>query len=86
MKYPKNTDIFHYDFEPMDPRLKKDEKRDFFNTFVKSNKHVFKNAGRYGFAYDGEKNIYTRKELIFEPGKTRWAGRVRTPMFINYES
>lgn len=75
MKYPKNTDLFHYDFESMDPRLKKDEKREFFNTFVKSNKNVFRNTGRYGFAYDGEKNIYTRKELTFDSGRSKWSGR-----------
>ena len=42
MKYPKNCDIFHYDFEPLDPRLKKEDKREFFRTFAKSNKHIFK--------------------------------------------
>jgi len=30
MKYPQNTDIYHYDFEPFDQRLKKDEKREFW--------------------------------------------------------
>ena len=74
MRYPKNTDIFHYDFEPLDPRLKKEEKRDFFAAFAKANKHIFKQTGRYGFAYDGEKNIYTLKELVFE--KPRFVGKV----------
>lgn len=78
MKYPKNCDIFHYDFEPLDPRLKKEDKREFFKTFAKSNKHIFKNTGRHGFAYDGEKNIYTTQELIFDgprfAGKCAWKG------------
>jgi len=78
MKYPKNVDIFHYDFEPLDPRLKKEDKRDFFKIFAKSNKHIFKNTGRYGFAYDGEKNIYTTQQLIFDgprfAGKCAWKG------------
>ena len=74
MKYPKNVDIFHYDFEPLDSRLKKEDKRDFFKIFAKSNKHIFKNTGRYGFAYDGEKNIYTTQQLIFDG--PRFAGKV----------
>ena len=74
MKYPKNCDIFHYDFEPLDPRLKKEDKREFFKTFAKSNKHIFKNTGRHGFAYDGEKNIYTTQQLIFDG--PRFAGKV----------
>ena len=73
MKYPKNADIFHYDFDVL-TQLKKDEKRDFFSTFARSNKHIFKNTGRYGFAYDGEKNIYTMKELSFD--KPRFVGKV----------
>lgn len=77
MKYPKNADIFHYDFDVL-TQLKKDEKRDFFSTFARSNKHIFKNTGRYGFAYDGEKNIYTMKELSFDKprfvGKVMWKG------------
>ena len=35
MKYPKNVEIYHYDFEPFDPRLKKEDKRDFFAAFAK---------------------------------------------------
>jgi len=64
LTFPKNTKIYHYDIEIVSDRLKKDEKRDFFRDFCKQNKHLFKETGRYGFAYDGEKNVYTIEKIV----------------------
>lgn len=77
LQFPKNTDIYHYDIEICSERLKKDEKRDFFRDFCKQNKHLFKETGRYGFAYDGEKNVYTIQKLMINKrhiGKCSWKG------------
>ena len=75
LTFPKNTTIYHYDIEILSDRLKKDEKRDFFRDFCKQNKMLFKDStGRYGFAYDGEKNVYTIEKL---PINKRWFGKVR---------
>lgn len=59
----------------MSDRLKKDEKREFFRDFCKQNKHLFKETGRYGFAYDGEKNIYTIEKIVMNAG-ARHTGKV----------
>jgi len=75
--FPKNSKIYHYDIEILSDRLKKDEKRDFFRDFCKQNKHLFKETGRYGFAYDGEKNIYTVDKIVMQKrymGKCAWKG------------
>jgi len=60
---PKTPYIYHYDVEIASERIKKDEKRAFFLDFCKANRMIFKTAGRYGFAYDGEKNMYTIAKL-----------------------
>jgi len=72
LTFPKNAKIYHYDIDILSDRLKKDEKRDFFRDFAKQNKHIFKDTGRYGFAYDGEKNVYTMEKIVI--ASKRWIG------------